>query len=64
MIVRAVPLWVVVVGLVASFQPQATIGANVLLLVVGGVVAPAICLVVMHRWQRALAASRPKTRRT
>ena len=64
MIVRAVPLWVVVVGLVASFQPQATIGANVILFVVGGVVAPAICLVVMHRGQRALAAGRPKTRRT
>ena len=57
MMVRAIPIWVVVVGLIASLQRQATVGANFLLLVVGGVLAPAVCLFVMHRRQRALAAS-------
>lgn len=48
----AIPVWIVVVGLVAAFQPPATMTANVLLLGVGGIVAPVMWLLVMSRWQR------------
>jgi hypothetical protein len=48
----AVPMWVVVVGLVAAFQSPTSVGANVLLLGVGGIVAPALWLLVISRWPR------------
>jgi hypothetical protein len=58
-----VPVWVMVVGLVALFQPPATIGANLFLLVVVGVVAPAISLIFLSRRQHALGAGRSERRR-
>ena len=47
------PVWIVVVGLIAAFQPPATMTANILLLAVGGIVIPVIWLLAMHRWHRA-----------
>jgi hypothetical protein len=61
-----VPIWFVVVGLVALLQPPVTVTGNILLLVVGGVVAPEMFLFLMNRWQPALAdrlhATRTKER--
>jgi hypothetical protein len=60
-----VPVWFVVVGLIALLQPSVTVTANILLLVSGGVVAPEMFLFLMNRWQPALAdgyATRTKER--
>jgi uncharacterized membrane-anchored protein len=59
-----IPVWVIVVGLVAVFQPPATVGTSVLLLLVLGIVAPAIWLVILSWRQRLLAARRPERRRS
>jgi uncharacterized membrane-anchored protein len=59
-----IPAWVMVVGLVAVFQPPATVGTSVLLLLVLGIVAPAIWFVILSWRQRALAARRPERRRS
>jgi hypothetical protein len=49
----AIPVWIIVVGLVGAFQPPATMTANILLLGVGGVVIPVIWLLAMLRRPRA-----------
>jgi hypothetical protein len=59
-----IPVWVMVVGLVAVLQPPATVGTSVLLLLVLGIVAPAIWLVILSWRQRLLAARRPERRRS
>ena len=57
-----VPVWFVVVGLVALLQPPVTVTANILLLVGGGVVVPEMFLFLMNRWQPALADGLHATR--
>ncbi len=58
-----VPVWVVVVGLVAVFQPPETMGASVLLLLVIGIVAPTIWLIVLSWRQHALAGRSERRRK-
>ena len=41
-----IPVWIIVFGLVAVFAPPSGLTTGVLLLVVGGLVAPAIMLTV------------------
>lgn len=55
----AVPVWIVVVGLAAAFQPQGTMTANILLLGIVGIVIPVIWLLVMSRWRRAHSGAVP-----
>jgi hypothetical protein len=57
-----VPVWVMVVGLIAVVQPPATVGAGVFLLFVLGIVAPAIWLLLLGWRRHALAAQRPQRR--
>jgi hypothetical protein len=59
-----VPVWVMVVGLVAVVQPPATVGTSVLLLLVVGIVAPTIWLILLGWRQHAAAAGRPERRRS
>jgi hypothetical protein len=57
-----VPVWVMVVGLVAVVQPPTTVGAGVFLLFVLGIVAPAIWLILLG-WRRHAFATRRSERR-
>jgi hypothetical protein len=59
----SIPVWVVIVALVAVFQPSATIGANVFLLLVVGIVAPVTSLIILSLRQHAHAAGRSERRR-
>ncbi|HEX2444231.1 MAG TPA: hypothetical protein VHJ77_09835 [Vicinamibacterales bacterium] len=58
-----VPVWVVVVGLVGLFQPSTTLGANLFLLVVVGIMTPAIWFVLLSLPPHAPAAGRSERRR-
>jgi hypothetical protein len=53
-----VPVWVMVVGLVAVVQPPATVGAGVFLLCALGIGAPAIWLILLGWRRHALGARR------